>query len=342
MTTAGNFRSAVMAVIGFGFVLSLVAPSRAEPADDRNFAALQADAQKVFREKISPFITTYCLDCHGNKKRKGGFNFQPAFKKPGGAESNQLWKKAFANVKAHDMPPDDADKQPTDAERKIFLDWIPKAKFFSPKDPGPFVIRRLTKVEYGNTLHDLFGVEPAVAKDLPDEVFGEGYLNTLSPLQSEQYLAIANDVLDRILAPVGKPPTAVQKRLFGEPPAQGTDARAAAKNVARSLARKAYRRPASDAEVDVLLGVFDLATKNKLAYPAALRLMLKAVLVSPQFLFITPAKQAESGQAIVPLDDLSTRVPPVLSVVGNDAGCGTLRARRQSANSASPHCSRRR
>jgi hypothetical protein len=134
-------------------------------------------------------------------------------------------------------------------------------------------------------------------------VFGEGYLNTLSPLQSEQYLGIANDVLARILAPSGAPPTEVQKRLFGEAPAPGTDLRAAAKNVARSLARKAYRRPASDAELDVLLRVFDLATKNKLAYPAALRLMLKAVLVSPQFLFITPAKEVESGQAIVPLDD---------------------------------------
>ena len=98
---------------------------------------------------------------------------------------------------------------------------IGKIKFLSPKDPGPFVIRRLTKVEYGNTLHDLFGVDPAVADELPDEVFGEGYLNTLSPLQSEQYLAIANEVLDRILAPKGAPPTEVQKRLFGEPPASG-------------------------------------------------------------------------------------------------------------------------
>ena len=71
--------------------------------------------------------------------------------------------------------------------------------------------------------------------------------------------------------------------------------RAAARKVARSLARKAYRRPPSEAELDVLLGVFDLARENKLAYPASLRLMLKAVLVSPQFLFITPAKEAEPG-----------------------------------------------
>ncbi len=94
-----------------------------------------------------------------------------------------------------------------------------RSSFSARRIPGPFVIRRLTKVEYGNTLHDLFGVDPAVADELPDEVFGEGYLNTLSPLQSEQYLAIANEVLDRILAPEDAPPTEVQKRLFGEPPA---------------------------------------------------------------------------------------------------------------------------
>ena len=133
------------------------------------------------------------------------------------------------------MPPENADKQPTDAERQMFVDWLAKLKFLSQKDPGPFVIRRLTKTEYGNTLHDLFGVDPSIADGLPDEVSGEGYLNSLSPLQLEQYLAIANKVLDRILAPQGAPPTDMQKRLFGEPArARG---RTRAKRRGRSPAR---------------------------------------------------------------------------------------------------------
>jgi hypothetical protein len=52
-----------------------------------------------------------------------------------------------------------------------------------------------------------------------------------------------------------------------------------------------------------LLRVYDLGKKNKLDHPAALRLMIKAVLVSPQFLFITSAKPATPGQSITPLDD---------------------------------------
>src|SRR5204862_2635016 len=81
--------------------------------------------------------------------------------------------------------------------------------------------------------------------------------------------------------------------------------REAAAKVARSLARRAYRRPANDEEMETLLKVFDLAQANKRPYAAALRLMLKAMLVSPQFLFITPVESVETGKTAntLPLDD---------------------------------------
>src|SRR6266550_5506124 len=300
MRMLGTFGSGVMTVTLLGFAVSPTLPCQAEPAGDADLAALQASAKKTFRESVAPFVTNYCVQCHGNRKSKAGINFEVALKHPGDAAFSRPWKQALAKVKTHDMPPEEAKKQPTDKERQAFLDWIAQIKYLSPKDPGPFVIRRLTKMEYGNTLHDLFGVDPAVADELPDEVFGEGYLNTLSPLQSEQYLAIANEALDRILGPKDGPPTKAQKQLFGRTPGPGADERAAARKVARSLARNAYRRPPSEAELDVLLRVFDLARENKLAYPEAMRLMLKAVLVSPQFLFITPAIEAEPGRSIIP------------------------------------------
>jgi hypothetical protein len=268
-----------------------------------NHEALKADADQFFRDRVTPFVTTYCLPCHQNRRpTRGGVNFSPALKAPGHAAFTEQWKKADARVKAHDMPPKGA-PQPDDADRRMFGDWLAKLKYLSDKDPGPFVIRRLTKTEYGNTLRDLFGVDPSIADGLPDEVSGQGYLNSLSSLQLEQYLTIADKVLRQIVAPQGGRRTEIEKRLFGQSAKPGNHPRQAAREVARSLARKAYRRPPTEAELDVLVATFDLGRRNKLAYPQALQLMLKAVLVSPQFLFITPAGEAESSTGIVPLDD---------------------------------------
>jgi hypothetical protein len=264
--------------------------------------ALKADALEFFRGRVTPFIETYCIACHQNKRpTQAGVNFSPALKDPGHPAFTEQWRKAAARVKAHDMPPKGM-PQPSDADRLMFGDWLVKLKYLSQKDPGPFVIRRLTKTEYGNTLHDLFGVEPSIADGLPDEVSGEGYLNSLSAIQLEQYLKIADKVLERIAKPQGSPAIATQKQLFGKPAAAGTPPREAAREVARSLARKAYRRPPTAAELDVLVAAFDLGRANKMSYQQSLHLMLKAVLVSPQFLFITPV-ESDLSSGIVPLDD---------------------------------------
>ncbi len=269
---------------------------------DAKLNALRETAKKRYKDEVAPFVATYCSRCHGEQKKKGGVSFEYAVKNPGSPTFRPLFNQAAKNVKDRNMPPEET-KQPTDAQRQMFAEWVAGMKYLSPKNPGQFVIRRLSKLEYGNTLHDLFGVDSHLADEMPDEVFGAGYTNSLPSMLMEQYLAVANEVVKRALAPVGARPNSLQKKLFGSAPSAGADPRAAAREVARSLARKCYRRPATEAEIQVLLQVFDLAANNGKSYDESLRLMLKAVLVSPQFLFITPGSEPEPGHDIVPLDD---------------------------------------
>jgi hypothetical protein len=319
------------AALGLAVVLSLGSHCQAEAGSEHaDQASLRAGAKKIFKDKVEPFVKKYCIRCHGSRP-KAGINFMSALKHPGGTSSALQWKKAVTNVKVHDMPPDDAPKIPTEEERSQFIEWIGKIKYLAPRDPGPFVIRRLTKVEYANTLHDLYGVDPSIADSLPQEVVGEGYLNSISPLQSELFLGIANKVIEQVIAPKGKAPTLMQKRLFGEVPPKGADLRKAAREVARSLARNAYHRPPSEAELDVLVDVYDLARNNKLNHTAGLGLMLKAVLVSPQFLFITPAGKPNSNERIVLLDDhqLASRLSYLLWQAPPDAELAALADRNE-------------
>ncbi len=279
--------------------------------ENKELAAMQSAAQKAFKLNVEKFAAKYCFECHGNRRSKAGLNLEIAIRKPGEPGLSRKWMECIANVNAHDMPPDDAD-QPSEDERKRFLDAIAQIKYLAARDPGPVVIRRLTKFEYGNTLHDFLGVDASIAKELPDEVPGEGYLNSLSPMQTEQYLGIANAALQKMSAEA-------RKRLFGNTDADVRD-------VARKLTRTAYRRPPSEAELDVLVKVFNLGQANKLDRPDSLRLMLKAVLVSPQFLFITPSKDSLSSEKIVPLDDyqLASRLSYLLWATLPDAELSKL------------------
>ena len=291
------------ALLGLALVLSFTSTSWAQ-TDDQSFdeEALREDARKTFKTKVAPFVKKYCIACHGTRP-EGGINLQSALDSPESATSFLHWKKAVANVKVHDMPPEDAGEIPTDEERQKFVRWIGKLKYMAERDPGPSVMRRLSKVEYRNTLRDLYGVDPSVADSLPEEVVGEGYLNSISPMQSELFFGIASKVIAQVVAPEGQKPSEIQSRFFGDTPPDDGDYRSAARQVARALARDAYRRPPTDAELDVLVGIFDLGRENKLSYTASLALMWKAVLVSPQFLFMTPAGEVASDAEIVPLDD---------------------------------------
>jgi mono/diheme cytochrome c family protein len=296
-----------------------------ETASIQDDAARRADAEKTFKKNVTQFVNKYCVDCHGSRP-EAGINLRSALNTPGAASSALHWKKAVANVKVNDMPPHDAGQLPTEEERQQFVQWIGKLKYLAPRDPGTFVIRRLSKVEYGNTLRDLYGVDVSIADSLPDEVVGEGYLNSISPMQSERFLEIANKVIEKVVASEGKSPTVVQQRLFGPAPAEGADLRQAARVVARSLARNGYRRPPTEAELDVLVDVFDLGQENNLSYTKSLAFMLKAVLVSPQFLFITPAANIDSKDKIVPLDDhqLASRLSYLLWSAPPDAELAKL------------------
>src|SRR5262245_27172972 len=247
---------------------------------DAELAAARAAAMKTFKEQVTPFLKTHCYRCHGDKRQKGGARFDYALNTPAVPSFRILWSKAAAHVSGRDMPPAD-EKQTTEDERKMFLAWIAGVKVLSPRDPGEFIIHRLTKVELGNTLRDLFSVDPSIVGDLPDEVPGAGYTNSVSPLLLERILLIANDVIAKL-----------PKEFFEGDPAK----------VARSLARRAYRRPPTEAEIDVLMRVHALAVDKARSPRDAMRLLVKAVLVSPQFLFITPSGDAASDD-VVPLGD---------------------------------------
>jgi cytochrome c553 len=77
---------------------------------------------------------------------------------------------------------------------------------------------------------------------------------------------------------------------------QAAAEREAAKQIFSAFATRAYRRPATDAQVDRLMTLYDVSAKNGQVFQERVRLGLKGVLVSPSFLFrVEPDRQGKGG-----------------------------------------------
>ena len=99
---------------------------------------------------------------------------------------------------------------------------------------------------------------------------------------------------------------ALHYRLFAlEPGETPVDARAAARRLIAGLLPKAFRRPVTAVEIDKYLAMYDRVAKRDDPYEERVKLALKAMLVSPEFLFhLTSSASEEPG--IRPLTDHET------------------------------------
>ena len=103
---------------------------------------------------------------------------------------------------------------------------------------------------------------------------------------------------------VGPSDTPSRRRLFVCQPATAADEAPCARRILSNLVRRAYRRPATDADLDLLLPFYE---KNRSAggFDAGIRSALERVLVSPQFLFrIERAAVTNSAGEPVRISDL--------------------------------------
>jgi hypothetical protein len=92
------------------------------------------------------------------------------------------------------------------------------------------------------------------------------------------------------------------------------------REIVAAFARRAYRRPVKDDEVDRLMALYDRGAKRGDAADKALRLPLKAVLVSPHFLFRVEREQPGTKATALTGPELATRLSYFLwSTMPDDA-----------------------
>ncbi len=164
-------------------------------------------------------FTKYCVECHGSTKPKAGLDIAGLVQRMSDtavAERADTWVGIARMLETEQMPPDDADRFPSEAERAAAASWI-RASLDSFErahggEPGRVTVRRLTSAEYAYAIRDLTGVDVKVGIDASsDSVGGEGFANfgdvqSVQDATVERYLEAARQVADHAL--IGSGPLA--------------------------------------------------------------------------------------------------------------------------------------
>jgi hypothetical protein len=165
----------------------------------------------------------------------------------------------------------------------------------APLVPGRAPLRRLSRVEYDNTVRDLLGDTSHPARQFEPDTLAEGFTNNADTQNvgtslAQQYLGAAEALSVN-----------ATKNLVG---LMGCDAVATGEPCVRSFVarfgQRAWRRPLATAEVDTLVAVY---TKGRLDFdaPTSVQMVLQTILMSPSFLYRVEHGVPKAGASVVSL-----------------------------------------
>lgn len=264
--------------------------------------------QEEYDKQIQPLLDRYCYVCHGETEPRAGLNLKSYQNIDTLYKNEKLWRKIALVLQERSMPPSGA-PGPKLEQRELLFHWVTNTLNDSPtnrslKNPGRTVIRRLNRMEYNNTVRDIFGVDTHPADSFPaDGGGGGGFDNNadtlfIPPILLERYLVTSGEILDK----------ARPERIFFVKPTAKRARREVAKQILNAFAYRAYRRPVEPAELAGLMSLYDATFQQMRSHESAVKHVLRALLVSPHFLF--RIEQDQQSKQAYPISDyeLASRI----------------------------------
>ncbi len=165
-------------------------PGAVLPATEPPVADSAELSEDDFNKNIKPFLTKYCLQCHTGDDNDSGLDLAHFESMPDMAEDLETWSTILDVLEQDSMPPP-TEPQPDAKEIDFVLSWILETIKQNTEDANPpSVIRRLNRVEYENTIRDLFRMSRDVFTNGARIVQTEDYFKPASGKMPRYVLAI--------------------------------------------------------------------------------------------------------------------------------------------------------
>lgn len=155
------------------------------------------------KAKAQEFFNTYCISCHGEKKSKGSLRLDRFDLKQWG--NPDLLDNLHEAIESGDMPPEDAKRLPKPEQSKALQKLLGSQLLALAEKQKPGMLKRLSRVEYQNTVNDVFGSDFVLLDQLPMDNIDGGFDNNadnlhLSLVDMESYFQVANRVAESVVS----------------------------------------------------------------------------------------------------------------------------------------------
>lgn len=171
-------------------------------------AGEDAGASGDFLRPLDPFLGKHCLECHDDLTAEADLDLTELGGDLGEPGDFATWEKIFQRVRDGEMPPEKKPRPGTE-DRKAFLAHLDESLGEADRgliaEEGRVKGRRLTRVEYENSLHDLLGIDIPLRDHLPADEAEHGFATEasgqqLSHFHLEKYLNAADAALAEAFA----------------------------------------------------------------------------------------------------------------------------------------------
>ena len=194
--------------IAFVSILSFTA-THADPGTKKPNANSEATLPRQFVEAL---VETSCIDCH-DSSTKTALNFDDLSFDLADADAFRMWKNIYDKIDSGEMPPKKKPrpnpKLKNDALESLHQN-LRRTSLAQQKQNGRTPARRLTRIEYEHTLHDLLGIGGDLAAKLPPKNLSAPFDTIaaeqgISPVHIRSYLIAADAAIDEALELGRKP-----------------------------------------------------------------------------------------------------------------------------------------
>ena len=155
------------------------------------------------RKQSQQFFNTFCVSCHGQTKPKAGLRLDQIDVKQWNDPS--LLDDIFSVIESGEMPPEDAPKHPEPGQSKALQKLLGNRLSVLAEKQKPGMLKRLSRVEYQNTVNDVFGTDFSLLDRLPLDNIDAGFDNNadnlhMSAVDMETYFNVANRIAESVVS----------------------------------------------------------------------------------------------------------------------------------------------